>query len=180
MVVAQSHNCIWGLTSTGPNTGLLTVRFLNINLPERNLDVIRSQGFVRFRVQPRPTLALGEVIPNHASIVFDFNAPVITNTATTTVFLATAALARHEAAAWVAYPNPATDAVTLAADLATAGLVRIELLDVLGRPVRQQTLTAPAGALRQTLDLRGLAAGVYVLRLTPPTGPATSRRVVRE
>jgi len=56
--------------------------------------------------------------------------------------------------------------------------VRIALLDVLGRPVRQQTLTAPAGALRETLDLRGLAAGVYVLRLIPPTGPATSRQVV--
>jgi len=180
MLVAQSHNCIWSLTSTGPNTGLLTVRFLNINLPERNVDVIRSQGFVRFRVQPRPTLALGEVIPNRAGIVFDFNDPVITNTAITTVFLATAALARHEAAAWTAYPNPATDAVTLATDLTTAGPVRIELLDVLGRPVRQQTLTAPAGPLRQTLDLRGLAAGIYVLRLTPPTGPATSRRVVRE
>ena len=180
MLVAQSHNCIWSLTSTGPNIGLLTVRFLNINLPERNVDVIRSQGFVRFRVQPRPTLALGEVIPNRAGIVFDFNDPVITNTATTTVFLATAALARHEAAAWTAYPNPATDAVTLATDLTTAGPVRIELLDVLGRPVRQQILTAPAGPLRQTLDLRGLAAGTYVLRLTPPTGPATSRRVVRE
>ncbi|WP_210514337.1 T9SS type A sorting domain-containing protein [Hymenobacter terricola] len=175
-LVAQSHNCIWSLTGRGE----LTVRFLNIKLPYRNQDVIRSQGFVRFRVQPKTTLAVGEVIPNHASIVFDYNNPLHTNTATTTVFLATAALASHEAAAWTAYPNPATDAITLAADLATAGPVRIELLDALGRPVRQQTLTAPAGPLRQTVDLRGLASGLYLLRLTPPTGPATSRQVVRE
>ncbi|WP_201977710.1 T9SS type A sorting domain-containing protein [Hymenobacter rubidus] len=179
MLVSQSHSCIWSLTSTGPNTGQLTVRFLGINLPERNVDVIRSQGFVRFRVQPKTTLAVGEIIPNRAGIVFDYNAPVLTNTATTTVFLATAALTRPEAPAWTAYPNPATDAITLTAELATAGPVRVELLDMLGRPVRQQTLTAPAGPLRQTVDLRGLAAGVYVLRLTPPTGPATSRQVVR-
>lgn len=178
--ITQSHNCIWSLTSLGPNTGLLTVRFLNINLPYRNVDVIGSQGFVRFRVRARPSLTVGEVVPNHAGIVFDYNVPVLTNTATTTVFLPTAALARHTAAAWDAYPNPATDAVTIAAELATAGPVRVELLDVLGRPVRQQTLTAPAGPLRQILDLRGLAAGVYVLRLTPPTGPASSRQVVRE
>lgn len=175
-LLAQSHNCIWSLT----NAGLLTVRFLNINLPHRSQDVIRSQGFVRFRVQPRTTLAVGEVIPNNAGIVFDYNSPVITNTATTTVFLANAALARHDAPAWDAYPNPATDAVTIAADLATAGPVRVELLDVLGRPVRRQTFTAPAGPLRQTVNLQGLAAGVYVLRLTPPSGLASSRQIVRQ
>jgi uncharacterized repeat protein (TIGR01451 family) len=180
MLVAQSHNCLWSLTNIGPNTGLLTVRFPGINLPARNVDVIGSQGFVRFRVQPRPTLAVGEIIPNRAGIVFDYNAPIMTNTATTIVFLATAALNRHDAPAWDAYPNPATDAVTVSADLNAAGPVRVELLDVLGRPVRQQSFTAPAGPLRQTVNLQGLAAGVYVLRLTPPTGPATSRQVVRE
>ena len=179
LLVAQSHNCLWSLTSTGPNTGLLTVRFLGINLPEQNTDVIRSMGFVRFRVQPRPTLAVGEIIPNRASIVFDYNDGIRTNTATTTVFVATAALARHEAPAWEAYPNPATDVLTVALDLPAAGPVRVELLDGLGRAVRHQVLAAPAGPLRQQLDLRGLAPGLYVLRLTPPTGPALSRQVVR-
>ena len=61
-----------------------------------------------------------------------------------------------------------------------AGQVRLELFDVLGRPVRRQMLTAPVGPLRQTVDLRGLAAGAYVLRLTPPTGPALSRQVLRD
>ncbi|MBF9223892.1 T9SS type A sorting domain-containing protein [Hymenobacter ruricola] len=176
MLVAQSHNCIWSLS----NAGLLTVRFVNIKLPHRNQDVIRSQGFVRFRVQPKPSLAVGEVIPNHASIVFDYNAPVITNTATTAVMLASATLARHDAAAWNAYPNPATDAVTIGADLATGGQVQLDLLDALGRTVRHQAFTAPAGALRQALDLSGLAPGLYVLRLTPPTGPASTQQLVRE
>ncbi|UOQ98132.1 T9SS type A sorting domain-containing protein [Hymenobacter sp. 5317J-9] len=180
LLVSQSHNCSWSLTSTGSKAGQLTVRFLGINLPGRNVDVIRSQGFVRFRVQPRTTLAVGEVIPNRAGIVFDFNAPVMTNTATTTVFLASSAVARHDAAAWNAYPNPATDAVTISADLATGGRLRLDLLDALGRTVRQQTLTAPAGALRQALDLRGLAPGLYVLRLTPPSGPASTQQLVRE
>ena len=178
MLVAQSHNCVWSLATAGPAKGLLTVRFPNIDLPERNADVIRSQGFVRFRVQPRSTLTVGETIPNHAGIVFDYNAPVITNVATTTVFQATAALARHDAPAWTAYPNPATDAISIVTNLTTAGAVVIEVLDVLGRPLGRQLLTAPAGPLHQLVDLHGLAAGVYLLRLTPPTGPATSRRVV--
>jgi len=174
-LVAQSHNCIWSLSGNG----LLTVRFLDIKLPHRNMDVIRSQGFVRFRVQPKTTLAVGEIIPNHAGIVFDYNAPVRTNTATTTVLLASAALASHQAPAWEAYPNPASDAVTVSTTLATGGLLRLELLDALGRTVRQHSIAAPAGAFRQTLDLNGLGHGLYLLRLTPPAGPATTQRLVR-
>ena len=93
---------------------------------------------------------------------------------------AIAALASHTAPAWEAYPNPAADVLSVAIDLPTAGPVRVELFDLLGRAVRRQTLAAAAGPLRQQLDLGGLAPGLYVLRLTPPSGPALSRQVVRE
>jgi|SRR6476661_7219109 len=175
-LVSQSHNCYWSITTRG----VLTVRFLNIQLPYRNVDAIRSQGYVRFRVRPLTTLNLGDIIPNRAHIVFDYNPPVGTNTATTTVLNPTALLASHSAAAWDAYPNPATEQLTLAAELTQAGTVRIELIDVLGRPVHEQTMSAPAGALRQTLHLRGLAPGLYALRLTLPDGSRSSRTIVRE
>jgi hypothetical protein len=175
-LIAQSHNCMWSLTGQGE----LTVRFLNAKLPYRNVDVIRSQGFVRFRVQPRTSLRPGDLITNRAAIVFDYNAPVRTNTATTLVATPTAMLASHNAATWDAYPNPVSEDLTLAADLPQAGIIRIELYDALGRPVHQQTQAAPAGPLRQVLHLRGLAPGLYVLRLTLPDGSATSRTVVHE
>ncbi|MDO7875152.1 T9SS type A sorting domain-containing protein [Hymenobacter sp. ASUV-10] len=175
-LVAQSHNCIWSLTGTG----LLTVRFLSIKLPHRTADVIRSQGFVRFRVQPRPTLAVGEIIPNRAHIFFDYNAPVTTNTATTAVLLPSAVLNTRPALAWSSYPNPATEALTIEAELPTAGLVQLQLLDVLGRPVQQRQLPTPAGAFRQTLDLGAQAPGLYVLRLTLPDGRSSTRPVQRK
>ncbi|GAA4351105.1 hypothetical protein GCM10023185_09520 [Hymenobacter saemangeumensis] len=175
-LVSQSHNCYWSITSRG----ILTVRFLNILLPHRQVDAIRSQGYVRFRVRPITTLGLGDIIPNRAHIVFDYNPPVTTNTATTTVLNPTALLASHSAASWEAYPNPATEQLTLAAELRQAGPVRLQLLDVLGRPVQQQTLAAPAGPLHQTLSLKGLAPGLYVLRVTLPDGKASTRTVVKE
>ena len=175
-LVAQSHNCTWSLSGQG----LLTVRFLNIKLPYRNQDVIRSQGFVRFRVQPRTTLAIGEVIPNHADIFFDYNAPVRTNTATTTVMQLSALSSNRPVPAWAAYPNPAHDNLTVSAELTTPGPVRLELLDALGRAVRQYRLDAPAGPLRQALDLRDVSPGLYVLRLHQPDGRVSSQRVVRE
>ncbi len=174
MLVAQSHNCLWSLSGQGE----LTVRFLNIRLPHRGIDVIRSQGFVRFRVLPKPSLAVGDIIPNRASVVFDYNAPVRTNTATTAVLLPTAVAAARPGLAWEVYPNPATAAVYIAAELPTGGPVSLLLLDALGRPVRRQHLLAPAGPLRETLAVQGLAPGVYVLQVALPDGTVSKRVVV--
>lgn len=176
MLVAQSHSCIWSLSGTG----LLTVRFLNIKLPHRNQDVIRSQGFVRFRVRPKTTLAVGEIIPNHGHIFFDYNAPIRTNTATTAVLLPTAVAAARPGLAWEVYPNPARETVTLAADLTTAGPVRVQVLDALGRACQTADFAAPAGPLRQTLDVRNLRPGLYLLRLQLPDGQTSSRALLRE
>jgi hypothetical protein len=78
--------------------------------------------------------------------------------------------------AFVLFPNPArtTASVQLPAlpGVATATLA---LLDALGRQVRAQT--APTNA-RATLDLAGLAPGLYVLRVAAAGSTATQRLVV--
>ncbi|MCC3159931.1 T9SS type A sorting domain-containing protein [Hymenobacter sp. 15J16-1T3B] len=175
-LIAQSHNCQWTLSGRG----VLAVRFPNIKLPPRATNVIASQGFVRFRVRPQATLTAGAIIPNSARILFDYNAPVRTNTATTTVLLPTAARSGQLALAWEAYPNPVADALTISADLPAGSRVTVELLDALGRPVRQQPVAVPSGALRHTLDVHELPAGLYLLRLRTAQGLSTSRSVVRQ
>jgi hypothetical protein len=175
-MVAQSHNCAWSLS----NNGLLVVHFTSIKLPTRNTDIIRSQGFVRFRIQPKLTLQSGEIIPNRAHIVFDYNNPVGTNTATTAVLNPTAILNSRAALAWATYPNPATDALHIEAELPVAGLVQLQLLDVLGRSVQQRQLLAPAGAFRQTLDRGAQVPGLYLLRLTLPDGRSSTRTIERK
>ena len=175
-VLAQSHNCIWSLN----NQGDLVIRFLNINLPSRTTDVINSQGFITFRVAPNTNLSVGDIIPNRCSIVFDFNAPLATNTATTVVLMPAAVFSNHTALAWDTYPNPARSLVTITADLPSAGTVTLQLLDALGRLVQQRSLVAPAGAFSQALDVSPLAPGLYVLRLRLPNGTVRTRQVVRE
>ena len=56
--------------------------FPNINLPDSVNDEPHSHGYVQYRVKLKQGLALGTVIQNTAYIVFDFNAPVVTNTVT--------------------------------------------------------------------------------------------------
>ncbi|WP_210517647.1 hypothetical protein [Hymenobacter terricola] len=70
------------------------------------------------------------------------------------------------AAAIALYPSPAHGHATLALPAAAATLVT--LLDALGRPAR--TYPIPAHAPTATLDLTGLAPGLYVVRCGPASG----------
>ena len=76
-----------------------------------------------------------------------------------------------------AAPNPFRQATTLAVDVPTAGRVRVELFDVLGRSVAVLADgEMPAGRHDVRLEAPSLAPGVYVVRLTAG-GQAVSRRV---
>jgi hypothetical protein len=50
----------------------------NILLPDSNINEPMSHGFVRYRIKPKTTVAVGDSIQNFAAIYFDFNNPVIT------------------------------------------------------------------------------------------------------
>ncbi|HTF06430.1 MAG TPA: T9SS type A sorting domain-containing protein, partial [Bacteroidia bacterium] len=64
------------------------------------------------------------------------------------------------------YPNPATDNVNVKYTLAKAGDVEIVLLDELGRSVQvTQRRNVSAGEQTETLNVSGLAAGIYYVRL---------------
>ena len=63
-----------------------------------------------------------------------------------------------------ARPNPATDEVALPLLLASGQDVRVEVFDLAGRLVLEQTQAMPAGASSVALDVSSLAAGAYVVR----------------
>ena len=54
--------------------------FDDINLPDSTSDEPNSHGYVSFKIKPMNAV-FGNTIQNNASIFFDFNAPIITNTA---------------------------------------------------------------------------------------------------
>jgi RHS repeat-associated protein len=79
-------------------TGLLTVNFTSLDpltgqapagvfdgfLPPDDKTGI-GEGYVRYTVQPKAALATGAAINQQASVVFDINAPILTNTALNTI-----------------------------------------------------------------------------------------------
>jgi hypothetical protein len=59
--------------------------FENIRLADSNRNEKASHGFVAFSVRPASSLVVGDVITNKASIYFDYNLPVVTNTTSTQI-----------------------------------------------------------------------------------------------
>lgn len=56
--------------------------FDDINLPDSTSDEPNSHGYVSFRIKPINAV-FGNILQNTASIFFDFNSPIITNTTST-------------------------------------------------------------------------------------------------
>lgn len=68
----------WTFFSIDPATNQVTTNALAGFLPP-NMVSPRGQGYVSFTVQANAARQTGDVIGNRASIVFDFNPPIITN-----------------------------------------------------------------------------------------------------
>ena len=64
------------------NTNQVEFIFQNINLPYTTGS---NDGYVAFKIKTLPTLVVGDTFSNTANIYFDYNAPIVTNTATTTI-----------------------------------------------------------------------------------------------
>jgi len=80
--VSASHNYHMYVNTYGT----LTIEFDDINLPAAEVDSILNQGYIHFRINQDPDLAIGTQFTNGASIYFDYNEPIHTNQAVTTIF----------------------------------------------------------------------------------------------
>jgi uncharacterized repeat protein (TIGR01451 family) len=76
---AVSHPYQLTMQTVKSGKTFLRWQFNNILLPDSNVNQLKSNGFIQYRISPKPGLALGSQVRNHAEIYFDFNPPVITN-----------------------------------------------------------------------------------------------------
>jgi uncharacterized repeat protein (TIGR01451 family) len=68
------------------NNHIFKFKFLGIMLPDSGANFDASQGFITYTIKQKNTNTTGDVINNTAYIYFDYNAAVITNTTTNTIY----------------------------------------------------------------------------------------------
>lgn len=153
--------------------------FENILLPDSNINVAGSQGYLSFRIRPRNDIPLGSVVTNSAGIYFDFNDPVITNTVWHVVdnsFLQTVGTNQPEQPEHpqlLVFPNPAQNTFRVKAP---AGQGILEMFDLQGRLLQQIRVSADAPVAVACSDC---PAGLYALRfVNTATGMVTGGKVM--
>ena len=141
----------------------LTWRFDNIQLPPSVANTNTGKGYVMFRVKPLPGYAVGDIIPNTASIYFDFNPAIITNTFNSE-FVAQLAVNEFENGNFMFYPNPVSDVVTVSLKNNSNSIASIAVYDVLGKMIFSQK--PGNSAITATIDLSSVSKGMYLLEVT--------------
>ncbi len=157
-----SHNCVTRIT----NPNKVEFIFENINLP---FDDANNDGYVVFKIKTKPTLTVNSTISNLANIYFDYNFPIVTNTATSTFqVLKTDSFAFDNY--FSIYPNPVKNELNLNTQQATT-VYSLSIYNILGQLV--QTTTNP----EKTIDVSGLKTGNYIVKVTTDKGVSSSKFV---
>lgn len=144
---------------------LMWFEFENILLPDSTVNEPASHGYVRYRIRPLSTLVLGDSIKNTASIFFDFNAPVTTNTAVTEVVMPVG-LSQNPGLQYtlITYPNPATSYLIVTSTLLQNEHPDLFVYDLFGRMVIEKR-SATNGSGQSMEDISSLSSGVYIIEI---------------
>jgi Leucine-rich repeat (LRR) protein len=125
--------------------------FENIQLP---FDDVNNDGYVAFKIKTLPSLVLGDSLKNLADIYFDYNFPIRTNEAQTTIALPV--FTKDITTEVKIYPNPVTDILHLDTK---ENWTKAEIYDISGRIMRSVTLVG------QSVDVSELESGTYFIKL---------------
>jgi len=150
------------------DTNIVEFIFENINLP---FDNANNDGYVAFKIKTQPTLVLNDTFENNAEIYFDYNAPIITNVAQTTVAILGLADYSLDRSIGI-YPNPAKGIVYIQGK---HNLKEITVFDVNGRVLSSTSVIGTQ--LEKELDITKLIEGIYFVRVVSSKGQFVSKLI---
>jgi Secretion system C-terminal sorting domain/SprB repeat len=164
-------------------SGIVTFTFKNINLPAKQNQEAASKGMITYSIHVKKNLPNNTRLTNRAGIYFDFNAPIITNTAFNTIkdaVVATEDKAENLVADFKLYPNPTEGNITLELSETQSQLfTKADIVDMYGRIVLSELLTANSSAQSLTLSTATLPAGMYMLRLSANNNTQQTKKFVK-
>lgn len=175
----------YNYTTTVSETGLVTFKFANINLPWKNAygDAL-SSGLINYSIQRKASNPQGTVFTNTADIYFDFNAPITTNTTTNTLDDALAGVDEVPAAIGDAisielFPVPAKDFITIRINnVSHNGAATLNIIDLMGNVVLSDEIDLSEGSTAVKQNVSNLATGTYLTRVLFDDGSYIVKKIV--
>ena len=153
-------------TEFNRSTGKVTFYFDDIMLPDHMSNEPESHGFVMFGIASLSELEDKTTLENTASIFFDENPPIVTNTAVNTL-VAEVETDIEDSILDVGYsilihPNPFSDYTMIeVGGLSPQGNYQLQVTDILGRQLRELTLANG----KANLQRGDLESGMYLIQI---------------
>ncbi|KAB1158070.1 DUF7619 domain-containing protein [Flavobacterium luteum] len=165
VVTEGSHSFVTKISDTNK----VEFIFEKINLP---FEDATNDGYVAFKIKTKPSLVLGDSFSNTASIYFDYNFPIITNTATTSVLQSLGTQDFEFDSYFNVYPNPAKQVLNINVKKQIE-LSSISIFNTIG----QQILVIPNAQMTKQVDVSSLQTGNYFIKVTSNKGSASAKFV---
>ena len=146
---------------------VLKFEFPSIMLPDSNTNEPLSHGSVTYRIKIKPNLSIGTQILNTASIFFDYNAGIVTNTTLNTI--ASSLSVKEEKAEITSvsiYPNPVSNLLNVNISLNKSENVKVEIFDYTGKIIYTKKVIINNGTNNYKLNVKDLNNGVYLVKIT--------------
>lgn len=142
------------------NGNILEVFYEGINLPPSSVDEVGSHGYISFKIKPKQTVLVDDVIDNTAGIYFDYNFPIVTNTVST-VFtsLGVSDIGKNK---FTIYPNPAKSIINITSPNNEI-INSISIYNVVG----QKLITS---INQNSIDVSSLSKGSYFITIETDKG----------
>ena len=144
--------------------------FQNINLSPSSPN---NDCYVAFKIKTLPTLIIGEIFTNTASIYFDYKMPLDTNTESTTI-QALSNQSFEPSNNFKVFPNPVKNKLNIGSPNSFT-ISTVSIYNTLGQLM--QIISNPTTA---SFDVSELKTGIYFLHLTTQERTTTSIQFIKE
>ncbi len=158
--MASSHQA--QIDFLNPNT--LEFIFNNILLPCSSDNEPESHGFVKYSIKPKSNSAYGNTIKNKASIYFDYNSPIVTNTTTNTLGNPNSVFELSDANQMqlLLYPNPNNGEFEIEiSDYKVSEKFKLEVTDCEGKILK----TVFFKDNKISVDCKDFSSGTYLVKI---------------
>ena len=141
---------------------VLRWKFNNIMLADSGSNEPASHGYIQYRIKRNNNNTPGTQIKNTAYIYFDFNEPVVTNTAINTIeYITDVKSSINFNDEWNVYPNPSTGVLYIVNSSSVKEASQIQVINSIGQTVLEETITSNY----KNIDLSKLNNGVYFVKI---------------
>ncbi|UPT71682.1 MAG: T9SS type A sorting domain-containing protein [Flavobacterium sp. JAD_PAG50586_2] len=147
--------------------------FNNIQLPPASVNEDLSNGFITFRVKLKPGFAIGDIIPATASIYFDSNPAIVTETFNTE-FVEQLGNPNFDNSSISLSPNPANDIVTINSN-SLEKIAKISIYDVTGK--RIYSLNDISDTI-VNINVSHFAKGIYLAEILSDSNSKITKKLI--